>query len=301
MAALLKTINWRAHNGKSGVPGINRNHVHEDLVDVPRVAEQQAIAAVLGALDDKIESNRRTGSAAERAASQVSQQVARIVTGTAIPDAWRIASFAEAVVINPQVRIARGAETPFVEMAAVEPFATRPARLARRGFSGGCKFESGDVLFARITGCIEHGKGAFVDFVEEPSAGSTEFVVFRGRPPLTPAVVFALSRDERLRAHAIANMIGTSGRQRVDNSCWNAIDVAIAPMSDERRNAAAAAAGLMSLSRSLWSETRTLTAIRDALLPKLVSGQIRVPPTRDEQEAVGTVVVEFGDEFPSRE
>ena len=47
-------------------------------------------------------------------------------------------------------------------------------------------------------------------------------------------------------------------------------------------------------------ERRTLTAIRDALLPKLVSGQIRVPPTRDEQEAVETVVTELGDESPSR-
>lgn len=43
----------------------------------------------------------------------------------------------------------------------------------------------------------------------------------------------------------------------------------------------------------LLAESRNLTAIRDALLPKLVSGQIRVPPTRDEQEAVETVVAEL--------
>ena len=58
---------------------------------------------------------------------------------------------------------------------------------------------------------------------------------------------------------------------------------------------------LYAFADALESEAGSLTAIRDALLPKLVAGQIRVPPTRDEQEAVETVVAEFGDESPSPE
>jgi len=50
---------------------------------------------------------------------------------------------------------------------------------------------------------------------------------------------------------------------------------------------------------ALARETLTLTAIRVALLPKLVSGQIRVPPTCDEQEAVESVVAELEAQPPS--
>jgi type I restriction enzyme S subunit len=55
----LKTLDWEQFNDKSGVPGVNRNHVHQEPVIVPEVQEQQAIASLLGALDDKIDLSRR--------------------------------------------------------------------------------------------------------------------------------------------------------------------------------------------------------------------------------------------------
>lgn len=62
---LLKTVNWNQYNDKSGVPGINRNHVHEARVKVPEVPEQQAVAHVLGALDKKIKRNCLTSQTLE--------------------------------------------------------------------------------------------------------------------------------------------------------------------------------------------------------------------------------------------
>lgn len=62
---LLKTVNWNQYNDKSGVPGINRNHVHEARVKVPSLAEQQAVAHVLGALDAKIKRNCLTSQTLE--------------------------------------------------------------------------------------------------------------------------------------------------------------------------------------------------------------------------------------------
>lgn len=72
---LLKSLDLAAFNDKSSVPGINRNHVHELRVSIPDVPEQRAIAAVLGALDDKIELNRKM--------SQALEQIAR-----ALFDSW---------------------------------------------------------------------------------------------------------------------------------------------------------------------------------------------------------------------
>jgi type I restriction enzyme S subunit len=56
---LLKTLNWAQFNDKSGVPGVNRNHVHEISVKIPQLPIQRRIARTLGSLDDKIELNRR--------------------------------------------------------------------------------------------------------------------------------------------------------------------------------------------------------------------------------------------------
>ena len=56
---LLKSLNLEHFNAGSGVPTLNRNHIHPLPVRVPPLLEQRAIAHVLGTLDDKIELNRR--------------------------------------------------------------------------------------------------------------------------------------------------------------------------------------------------------------------------------------------------
>ena len=56
----LQELNFFAYSDKSAVPGLNRNHLHQAVVRIPEdVNEQRAIARILGALDDKIELNRR--------------------------------------------------------------------------------------------------------------------------------------------------------------------------------------------------------------------------------------------------
>lgn len=55
----LQTLDWSQFTDKAAVPGVNRNHVHELKVHFPCSSEQRAIARVLGALDDKIELSSR--------------------------------------------------------------------------------------------------------------------------------------------------------------------------------------------------------------------------------------------------
>lgn len=68
---LLKTLNWSLFNDKSGVPGVNRNHIHEAVVRAPPLAEQKRIAACLSAFDDKIELNRRMNETLEAMAKAI--------------------------------------------------------------------------------------------------------------------------------------------------------------------------------------------------------------------------------------
>jgi type I restriction enzyme S subunit len=69
---LLKTVDFSSCSDKSSVPGVNRNHLHRLRVSVPvSVAEQRAIAGILGAFDDKMELDWRTNETLEAMAKAV--------------------------------------------------------------------------------------------------------------------------------------------------------------------------------------------------------------------------------------
>lgn len=70
---LLKTVDYLAYSDKAAVPGINRNHLHQARVSIPPVSEQRAIASILGALDDKIDLNRRMNATLEAMARAIFQ------------------------------------------------------------------------------------------------------------------------------------------------------------------------------------------------------------------------------------
>jgi len=68
---LLKSIDFARFNAGSGVPTLNRNHIHPLPVSVPPLKEQEAIACILGAFDDKIELNRRMNRTLEATAHSI--------------------------------------------------------------------------------------------------------------------------------------------------------------------------------------------------------------------------------------
>jgi len=97
---------------------------------------------------------------------------------------WREIAFGDFAEVQPQVKLEKGTAYSFIEMSNVEPHAKsvdpRSTRIWKG--SGGAKFENGDVIFARITPCLEHGKTAKVDnLTDSRGFGSTEFFVFRGQ------------------------------------------------------------------------------------------------------------------------
>ncbi|MCX7159875.1 MAG: restriction endonuclease subunit S, partial [Proteobacteria bacterium] len=65
---LMHTIDYQASSDKSSVPGVNRNDLHREVVGIPPLPEQRAIAHVLGAIDDKIDLNRRMAATLEEMA-----------------------------------------------------------------------------------------------------------------------------------------------------------------------------------------------------------------------------------------
>ena len=144
----------------------------------------------------------------------------------------------DVVQINPSTKISKGQLVKFISMDKLDPFTKTPNGYEKKKFSSGTKFTNGDTLLARITPCLENGKTAFVDFLDdlEVAAGSTEFVILRNIEGLTdPAYIYYLSISPAFRDYAIKSMVGTSGRQRVQNDVLAKMELSLPPLDQQKK------------------------------------------------------------------
>lgn len=145
-----------------------------------------------------------------------------------------------------------------------------------RKISTGVRFRAGDTLFARITPCLENGKTGFVQFLssDDVACGSTEFIVLRGRR-VSNYFVYLTARQPDFRENAINSMIGSSGRQRVQSSCFDRYHVSVPPnhlasLFDE------IVSPVFEQVRILDQQNQQLAKSRELLLPRLMNGEIAV-------------------------
>ena len=274
----LKAIDFTRYNSGSAQASLNRNFIYPIPLRVPEASEQRAIASVLGALDDKIELNRRMNETLEALAQSLFKSWFVDATQSALPKGWREVPLPEAIEVNPSCPLRKGAVAPYLDMANMPTRSARALEVIDREFGSGMRFMDGDTLVARITPCLENGKTCFVDFLSEGKVGwgSTEYIVLRPKPPLPPEFAYFLARTDEFRAFAISNMTGTSGRQRVPANCLNNFTVAVPPPELAEKFGQFAHAVFAQM-KAHDAESRTLAALRDALLPKLLSGELRLP------------------------
>jgi type I restriction enzyme S subunit len=259
-----------------GAGKLDTQVLQELEISVPPIEEQEEIISVLKALDDRIELNRRMDETLEATAMAIYREwvaePALDQDGTGRP-----AVVEDLVDINPNDRLARGVVAPYLGLADLPTHGALHVKPTPRSFTSGSRFQDGDTLLARITPSLENGKTALVHSLGQGCVGwgSTEFIVLRPKPPVPPAFGYLLARDKSFRAHAIQSMTGTSGRQRVQleavkrypvrdpgRRVWLDFDKVVSPLFE---------------SQILHHrESQILADIRDALLPKLISGELRL-------------------------
>lgn len=133
---------------------------------------------------------------------------------------WREVRFKDVIEFNPKVKLDKNKHYPSIGIADINGssfFVYENGLLEYTGQSSS-KFKSGDVLFSRITPCLENRKIARV-FLEsnDRGFGSTELFVFRGKKDKTlTEFVSYLAQTDIIVLPAINSMSGASGRQRAD-------------------------------------------------------------------------------------
>ena len=181
----------------------------------------------------------------------------------------RMARLGDICEINPRLPRDHGlkdnSEVSFVPMAAVtevsgtiESATVRRYAEVKKGYTS---FADGDVLFAKITPCMENGKAALAcGLTGGRGFGSTEFHVLRARESVLPEWIYYFVRREPFRREAKRNFTGTAGQQRVPASFLQDTLVPVPSLEDQRRivDLLARAEGIVRLRREAQQKAAEL-------------------------------------------
>lgn len=151
---------------------------------------------------------------------------------------WTEMRAADFIEFNPRMSIKKGTLATKVAMDKLLPFTKKIPDTEKAPFSGGSKFCNGDTIMARITPCLENGKTAFVDILgkDEVAFGSTEFIVMRAREGISdPQFIYYLATSPWFRNVAIKSMVGSSGRQRVQQSVLDDLVLNVPSIEEQKK------------------------------------------------------------------
>ena len=151
---------------------------------------------------------------------------------------WKTIRAADFIDFNPRLSIKKGNIATKVAMDKLKPFTKKIPETEKAEFNGGAKFCNGDTVMARITPCLENGKTAYVDMLDdgEIGFGSTEFIVMRAKTGISdPQFVYYTAINPVFRNVAIKSMVGSSGRQRVQQSVLEELELSVPDLDEQRR------------------------------------------------------------------
>lgn len=154
---------------------------------------------------------------------------------------WQVKKLSDIVEFNPTERLPKGAIAKKIPMDILQPFTKDIFQYELQPYNGGAKFRNGDTIMARITPCLENGKVSKVNILTkgEVGFGSTEYIVLRAIPDVSdPDFIYYLTISDFVRAPAIKSMVGSSGRQRVQQNVLETLELPLPPYDEQKKIAA---------------------------------------------------------------
>lgn len=249
---------------------ITRDTFSSIEVNIPTIEHQKQIAEILGSLDDKIELNNKIN-------ENLQQQVFALFDKLVFDSDNAKCHVSDIAYLNPKRTLSKNQMARCIDMSQLSTIGAFPSGWEMKPFAGGMRFMNGDTLLARITPCLENGKAAFIDFLDqdEVAFGSTEYIVLAPKEGIPAEFLYCLARYPAFVDYAVKNMNGSSGRQRVSAET---IGQFVLPkiMLSEIKLFEKKAVPLFRKMRYNSLENICLAQMRDIMLPKLMTGEIEV-------------------------
>ncbi|MFR6101563.1 MAG: restriction endonuclease subunit S [Christensenellales bacterium] len=262
---------FKNYEGQSTTLSIlNKTQFSKIEIVTPDLPEQKKIASILSSLDDKIELNNKIN-------ENLQQQVFALFDKLVFDSDNAKCHVSDIAYLNPKRTLSKNQMARCIDMSQLSTIGAFPSGWEMKPFAGGMRFMNGDTLLARITPCLENGKAAFIDFLDqdEVAFGSTEYIVLAPKEGIPAEFLYCLARYPAFVDYAVKNMNGSSGRQRVSAET---IGQFVLPkiMLSEIKLFEKKAVPLFRKMRYNSLENICLAQMRDIMLPKLMTGEIEV-------------------------
>lgn len=177
---------------------------------VPSIDKQRSIVRAYQNITERIELKRRINDNLE---AQTQALFDELFLRDGMPDC----TLSEIANVNPTRTLSKGCIAKCYDMSCLPTRGCVPEGGEIKAYNGGVRFQNGDTLIARITPCLENGKAAYINILndKEVAFGSTEYIVFSPVDTMPSSFYYFLIRSKKFRAFALQYMSGSSGRQRV--------------------------------------------------------------------------------------
>ena len=177
---------------------------------VPSIDKQRSIVRAYQNITERIELKRRINDNLE---AQTQALFDELFLRDGMPDC----TLSEIANVNPTRTLSKGCIAKCYDMSCLPTRGCVPEGGEIKAYNGGVRFQNGDTLIARITPCLENGKAAYINTLndKEVAFGSTEYIVFSPVDTMPSSFYYFLIRSKKFRAFALQYMNGSSGRQRV--------------------------------------------------------------------------------------
>lgn len=258
----------------SAQPKLSQSSMNAIVLPMPKFEIQKEVADFIEKFDKKIQINEKIN---DNLQQQAFAAFDNLVANAENTDC----NVSDYAFLNPKRALAKNQMARSIDMSRLSTSRAFPSGWEMKPFAGGMRFTNGDTLLARITPCLENGKTAFIDFLNdgEVAFGSTEYIVLAPKNDTPPEMLYCLARNPAFIDYAVKNMNGSSGRQRVSAETVGQYRL---PLFDKHS---------LSIFREVVSpmflkmrynslENMRLAELRDELLPKLMSGEIGVSNIR---------------------
>ena len=268
---VIEELQMLAESRSGTFPQITFSELASLPIALPPLSEQKKIVRLLKSLDDKIEVNRQINDNLEQQGQALFEEFVMN------PNKPRTQLLSDYALINPTRTIAKGRAARCIDMSSLPTKGTFPSDWTFKEYNGGMKFQNGDTIMARITPCLENGKTAYINFLDENEVafGSTEYIVLSAQEGFCSELLYFLARYEDFVSYAVAHMNGSSGRQRVSGN--DIANFVMPEITNETMDVVSEKLhGIMEVVKNNSLESRRLAEIRDTLLPRLMSGELKL-------------------------
>ena len=263
----LKTLEWSKFTSASAVPGINRNTVHKEIVSLPDIETQRKIASTLSMFDEKIKINTEINDNLLDQAQTLYKQHFPYSVQDDLPDGWRIGTVGEIIEIHDSKRIPLSGADRMKMEKKIYPYYGAASLM---DYVDNYIFDGKYLLLGEDGTVVDDAGYPILQYVWGQFWVNNHAHILTGRLGFNVESLYMLFKQTPVKS-----IVTGAVQPKISQANLRSVQVVIPPERNLKEYNDLVEP-LFSLLRANEEECKSLAALRDTLLPKLMSGEIDV-------------------------